>query len=219
MRMIDTLKAAALAVTIGIGAVSGHAARAGDMEVLTVAGGCFWCVEADFEKVKGVSGAVSGFTGGTVANPTYKQVVKGGTGHFEAVEITFDPSQVSREDLMHLFLRSVDVTDDGGQFCDRGAAYRTAIFVSDAEEKALAERMIAEAQADLGQEIVTPVLDLKPFYEAEAYHQDYYKGSKLVLTRFGPKSQAEAYKAYRTACRRDATVEALWGQDAPFIGG
>jgi peptide-methionine (S)-S-oxide reductase len=190
------------------------AARA---ETAIVAGGCFWCVESDFESVPGVNGAVSGYTGGTTKNPTYKQVGKGGTGHYEAVEINFDPGKVSYARLLELFFRSVDPTDAGGQFCDRGESYRTAIFVNNARQRADAEAAKAEAEAALGRKIVTPILDAGRFYKAEAYHQDYYKGTNIVLTRRGPKSQSEAYKFYRKACGRDARVKALWGAQAPFI--
>nr|WP_088648951.1 peptide-methionine (S)-S-oxide reductase MsrA [Marinibacterium profundimaris] len=219
LRVMDKLKPALLATAIGLALCTGQGAKAEQLRTLTVAGGCFWCVEADFEKVRGVQEVVSGFTGGTVENPTYKQVVRGGTGHYEAVEITFDPTVVSREQLLELFLRSVDVTDAGGQFCDRGDSYRTAIFVKTETERDIAEEVVAEAEADLGQQVVTPVLELGPFYPAEEYHQDYYKGTKLILTRFGPKKKAEAYKAYRAACNRDTRVRELWGDDAPFVGG
>mgnify|MGYP000417475150 FL=1 len=213
-----TIKAGALAVLIAVGlGVEINQARAAGTETLTVAGGCFWCVEADFEKVEGVHEVVSGYTGGTVKNPTYKQVVGGGTGHYEAVEITYDPAKVSARQLYDLFFRSVDPTDAGGQFCDRGDSYRTAIFVSDPAEQQAATAAKAEAEKALGQTIVTPILEARAFYEAEAYHQDYYKGDKLILTRFGPKSQAAAYERYRTACGRDARVKALWGQAAPFV--
>ncbi|MEP2718039.1 peptide-methionine (S)-S-oxide reductase, partial [Pseudophaeobacter sp.] len=141
---------------------------------------------------------------------------KGGTGHYEAVEITFDPARINRAKLLELFLRSVDPTDAGGQFCDRGESYRTAIFVSNQREKALAQQALGKAEADLGQAIVTPILNAEVFYRAEDYHQDYYKGSKLILTRFGPKRQAAAYKRYRKACGRDARVAQLWGDAAPF---
>jgi peptide-methionine (S)-S-oxide reductase len=191
-------------------------ASAGPKEKLIVAGGCFWCVESDFESVEGVTSAVSGYTGGTVEDPTYKIVSKGGSGHYEAVEITFDSGKVSRETLLDLFLRSVDVTDAGGQFCDRGESYRTAIFVSNKAEDDLARAAIAKAQADLGQKIVTPILGAARFYRAEAAHQNYYKGNKRVLTRFGPVKQATAYKKYRKSCGRDARVLALWGDEAPF---
>ncbi|MDQ2094225.1 peptide-methionine (S)-S-oxide reductase MsrA [Rhodalgimonas zhirmunskyi] len=203
----------ALAFALHCGPVS-----AGPKETLVVAGGCFWCVEADFEKVPGVISAVSGYTGGTVKNPTYKQVVRGGTGHYEAVKITYDAGRVSREKLLQMFLRSVDPTDAGGQFCDRGKSYRTAIFVSDKAEEAVAQKVKAAAQSSLGQKIVTPVLPLKAFYPAEAYHQDYYKSTELVITRAGPKRKSSAYKFYRDACGRDQRVKQLWGSSAPFAG-
>ena len=181
-----------------------------------VAGGCFWCVEADFESVPGVSKAVSGFSGGSKSNPTYKDVTKGGTGHYEAVTITYNPNKVSYEKLLHLFLRSVDVTDRGGQFCDRGDSYRTAIFVKNDKERAIAEAAIKQAEADLGRKIVTPILNQGKFYAADRGHQNYYKGKSLVITRFGPKTKANAYKAYRKACGRDAKVKSLWGSAASF---
>jgi len=192
-------------------------AKAQSTETLTLAGGCFWCIEADFEKVRGVKEVVSGYTGGTVENPTYKQVVRGGTGHYEAVQITFDPSQVSTDTLLSLFFRSVDPTDAGGQFCDRGQSYATAIFATP-DQKAAADKAKADAAAALGQKIVTPVLAAQEFYVAEEYHQDYYKKSDIILTRFGPRSKAEAYKRYRAACGRDARVKQLWGDAAPFAG-
>lgn len=216
---LDQIKLPLLLALIALALIlRAHPAPAAETETLTVAGGCFWCVESDFESVPGVIDAVSGFTGGKTANPTYSQVSGGGTGHYEAVQITFDPAVVSREALLGLFFRSVDPTDAGGQFCDRGDTYRTAIFVSNTAEKALADRSKADAQQELGQPIVTPVLPLTAFYPAEAYHQDYYKGNKLVFTRFGPKRQHNAYKAYRKACGRDARVKQLWGSSAPFAG-
>jgi peptide-methionine (S)-S-oxide reductase len=193
-------------------------AQAQQTETAIVAGGCFWCVEADFEKVRGVREVVSGYTGGTVANPTYRQVTRGGTGHYEAVEITYDPSVISYAQILDLFLRSVDPTDAGGQFCDRGESYRTAIFVKNAEARRIAEAAIAAAARELGREIVTPVLDEARFYVAEDYHQDYWKSEDVILTRFGPRSKAVAYKLYREACGRDARVRELWGAQAPFAG-
>lgn len=179
-------------------------------EKAIVAGGCFWCVESDFEHVAGVLDVVSGYTGGTSKNPTYEDH----EGHFEAVEITFDNTRISYAELIAKFLRSVDVTDDGGQFCDRGSAYRTAIFAANAEQRAAAKSAVTEAEAVLGRSIVTPVLDARPFWKAEEYHQDYYKGSGFVLTRNGPKRQSNAYKFYREACGRDARVKAVWGDQA-----
>lgn len=193
-------------------------ARAADSEVLTVAGGCFWCVESDFESVRGVSEVISGYTGGETPSPTYNEVSAGGTGHYEAVQIRFDPDQVSRASLLHMFFRSIDPTDAGGQFCDRGDSYRSAIFVSDKAEKALAEQSKAAAQAALGQKIVTPILAAGPFYPAESYHQDYYKGTRVIFTRAGPKRQSKAYAFYRNSCGRDQRVRQLWGSEAPFAG-
>ncbi len=220
MRFLNQIKSVALVGLIVLGCVArAHPVQAQETQVLTVAGGCFWCVESDFESVRGVTEAVSGYTGGSTKNPTYKSVTGGTTGHYEAVQIRFDPSKVSRRQLLQMFLRSVDPTDAGGQFCDRGDSYRTAIFVSNKAERALAQEVIAQAQAELGQKIVTPVLDGSRFYRAEDYHQDYYKGDSLVFTRFGPKRQAAAYKRYRQACGRDRRVRQLWGDAAPFAGG
>jgi peptide-methionine (S)-S-oxide reductase len=187
-------------------------------DTIIVAGGCFWCVESDFERVNGVTEVVSGYTGGSVENPTYKQVTRGGTGHIEAVEIQFDPNVVSRDQLYTMFFRSVDPTDAGGQFCDRGPSYATAIFVQDAADRKSAEAAKRAAQNALGQTVVTPIREAGAFYEAEDYHQDYYKSGSKVLTRFGRITKADAYKRYRKACGRDARVAQLWGDDAPFVG-
>ncbi|MGR3502123.1 peptide-methionine (S)-S-oxide reductase MsrA [Pseudaestuariivita sp.] len=205
-----------LAVLVAVGLIANAKTAAAQTETLTVAGGCFWCVEKDFERVPGVIEAVSGYTGGSVDNPTYKQVTSGRTGHYEAVQITYDASRVSVDTLLSLFFRSVDPTDAGGQFCDRGDSYRTAIFATSGQEAA-AQRAKADAQAELGQSIVTPILPKTQFFEAEAYHQDYYKSDERILTRFGLKTKADAYKRYRAACGRDAKVKELWGSDAPFI--
>lgn len=194
-------------------------AKAADTDVLTVAGGCFWCVESDFESVPGVIEVVSGYTGGTIKNPTYKDVTSGKSGHYEAVQIEFDTATISAETLLSMFFRSIDPTDAGGQFCDRGESYSTAIFVSNSAEQAAAKEVRAEAEAALGQKIVTPILQEAEFYPAEEYHQDYYKSSDVILTRFGPKTKKEAYKRYRNACGRDDRVKQLWGSTAPFVGG
>ncbi len=186
--------------------------------VATVAGGCFWCVEADFERVPGVIEVVSGFTGGTVANPTYEQVTRGRTGHYEAVQIRYDPARIGYDRSLYLFMRSVNPVDPGGQFCDRGDQYRTAIFVATPSERRAAEAAIAEAQTHLSRRIVTPVLEAGPFYPADEYHQDYYKSRDIILTRFGPRRKAEAYKLYRDSCGRDRRVQELWGDAAPFAG-
>ncbi|ABV95201.1 peptide methionine sulfoxide reductase [Dinoroseobacter shibae DFL 12 = DSM 16493] len=212
------MKPVLLAVTILLGiAVECQQAKAAGTEKVVVAGGCFWCVESDFEGVPGVIEAVSGFAGGTTPNPEYKEVTKGGTGHLEVVEIEFDPRKISTREIYDLFLRSIDPLDAGGQFCDRGESYTTAIFATDAQ-RADALAAVAQAEADLGRSIVTPVRKSAPFYEADAYHQDFYKSTTRVLTRFGPKTKAEAYKRYRTSCGRDARVKAVWGAAAPFAG-
>jgi peptide-methionine (S)-S-oxide reductase len=194
---------------LALGLALTGAARA-ETETAIVAGGCFWCVESDFEKVAGVIEVVSGYTGGVSENPTYKRH----EGHYEAVEITFDPAVISYDELIAKFLRSVDVLDAGGQFCDRGDAYRTAIFVSNPAQKAAAVAAVADAEAALGQKIATPVLEAGTFWIAEDYHQDYYKGTGIILTRAGPKKQSNAYKFYRESCGRDAGVRAVWGDQA-----
>ncbi|MEM6739165.1 MAG: peptide-methionine (S)-S-oxide reductase MsrA [Pseudomonadota bacterium] len=220
MTSLTKLKPLALAVAIAAGIMLQHsAAKAQSTETALVAGGCFWCVESDFEKVRGVTEVVSGFAGGSVANPSYREVVRGGTGHLETVAIEYDPGVISYRQILDLFLRSIDPTDAGGQFCDRGEAYTTAIFAASDAERQAAEAALASAEAELGQSIVTSVRAATEFYEAEAYHQDYYKSGDIILTRFGPRSKAAAYKLYRESCGRDARVRELWGNDAPFAGG
>ena len=178
-----------------------------------LAGGCFWCVEANFESLSGVRSVVSGYTGGASANPTYDSHA----GYYEAVLVTFDDAQVSYDEILAKFLHSSDVVDAGGQFCDRGASYRSAIFVSDAAQKASAAAQVAKASTDLGQKVVTKVLQASKFWVAEDYHQDYYKGTGIILTRWGPKIQANAYNAYREACGRNTRIKALWGAQAAFL--
>jgi peptide-methionine (S)-S-oxide reductase len=181
------------------------ASHAQELATATVAGGCFWCVEADFDHVPGVVETVSGYTGGTVEDPTYEEVVAGGTGHHEAVRIAYDPSRVSYEDLLTAFWHSVDPTDPGGQFCDRGESYETAIFVHDEAQRQAAEASKAAAHETLDETIVTPIEDAGPFYPAEDYHQDYYEKNRLQ------------YRFYRWSCGRDARIEQVWG-DRAFEG-
>ncbi|WP_281826538.1 peptide-methionine (S)-S-oxide reductase MsrA [Jannaschia rubra] len=185
-------------------------------ETATVAGGCFWCVEADFESVQGVGDAVSGFAGGTTPDPEY-----GNSGdHLEAVTIPFDEDVISYRQILDLFFRSIDPLDAGGQFCDRGIEYTTAVFVDGPEQRAVAEAAKADAEAALGQTIVTPILDAGEFYPVGAYHQDYYKSDdRLAFSSVGlavPKKVA--YKRYRDGCGRDARVREVWGDAAPFAG-
>ncbi|MCV2403634.1 peptide-methionine (S)-S-oxide reductase MsrA [Marinomonas sp. C2222] len=173
-------------------------------QTMIVAGGCFWCVESDFEKVEGVTKAVSGYIGGHLDNPTYKQVARGKTGHFEAVEITFDDEVVSLDTLAHYFWRTIDPTDAYGQFCDKGAPYKTAMFYQDEAQKSVFEASLAEANETkpFKADIVTEILPADTFYLAEEYHQDYYKKSPV------------RYGFYRSSCRRDSRIESLWGSVA-----
>jgi peptide-methionine (S)-S-oxide reductase len=202
--MRTMLMAAALVV------LAAGAARA---EKAVLAGGCFWCMEANFETVKGVRDVISGYAGGSAQNPSYEDH----EGFVEAVEITFDPKVISYDQILSLFLHSVDVTDAGGQFCDRGPSYATAIFVSNAAQRASAEAAVAAAGKELGARIVTPIRKAGKFWPAEEYHQDYWRKSDIILTRAGPKSKKNAYAFYRKACGRDARVRELWGSAAAFL--
>jgi len=177
-----------------------------DLRIATFAGGCFWCVESDFDNVAGVVRTVSGYTGGPSKNPTYKQVTAGGSGHREAVQIFYDPKKVTYATLLEVFWRSVDPTDGGGQFCDRGESYGTAIFANSPEQKRLAEasKRKIEASGVLKRRIVTPIETAGSFYPAEGYHQDYYEKNPV------------RYKFYRYRCGRDQRIRELWGDKAHF---
>lgn len=166
------------------------------------AGGCFWCMEAPFEARDGVYEAISGYSGGHTENPTYKQVTRGGTGHLEVVKVSYDPSKISYAELVEIFWRNVDPHDSQGQFCDKGESYTTAIFVENESEREIAETSKKELEKRFGGTLVTPILDRKPFYQAEAYHQDYYKNSSY------------RYKYYRSACGRDKRLNEVWGNEA-----
>jgi peptide methionine sulfoxide reductase msrA/msrB len=172
-------------------------------EKATFAGGCFWCIEEAFEKIDGVIEAVSGYTGGHVENPTYRDVSSGYTGHFEAVEVTYDPLKVSYEDLLNVFWQNVDPTDDGGQFVDRGSQYHTAIFYHNDTQKRLAEesknRIANSGRFD--KPIATQILEAKKFYKAEDYHQDYYKKDKFN------------YKMYKLNSGRMTYLNKVWKND------
>ena len=165
------------------------------------AGGCFWCVEADFDKVEGVYETISGYTGGALDNPTYKQVSHGGTGHFEAVKISYDPEIVSYEELTEYFFRHIDPVDARGQFCDKGHSYLSAVFVSNEDEKQIVTAEIERINQSgvLPAPVVTEVLDAQTFWPAEDYHQDYYKKNPI------------RYRYYRNGCGRDKRVRELWG--------
>ena len=167
--------------------------------VATFAGGCFWCVESDFDKVPGVISTTSGYIGGKVKNPNYNQVSAGGTGHAEAVEITYDPSRVSYQQLLAHFWRSIDPTVKDRQFCDVGDQYRSAIFAHGDEQRKLAEASKKKVEAQLKKPIYTQIAAAGTFYAAEDYHQDFYKKNPTK------------YKFYRWNCGRDQRLEQIWG--------
>ena len=196
------LVAGVLLVASGLAPTSGKSA---EPAIAIFAGGCFWCVESDFDQIDGVVETVSGYIGGTLENPGYRQVTAGGTGHYEAVKITYDPARVTYEALLSVFWHSVDPTDAGGQFCDRGESYRTAIFATDEAQLEKAAATKAQVAMDLRTDIATAVLKAPTFYPAEGYHQDYYKKSSLK------------YKFYRYRCGRNARVKDVWG-DKAFLG-
>ena len=167
------------------------------------AGGCFWCMESDFEKLKGVSEVISGFTGGKVKNPTYRGNHQ---GHYEAVEVTYDPAIVSYKDLLDYYWVNIDPFDARGQFCDKGFSYLSAIFVANDKEKKLAEKSRNEVVKQFSnQKVVTPILNSSTFYPIkgnESYHQDYYKNNSV------------RYKYYRWSCGRDQRLRDIWGDKA-----
>ena len=167
--------------------------------VATFAGGCFWCVESDFDHVPGVLSTTSGYTGGKVANPTYEQVSAGGTGHAESVEVAYDPRKVSYAQLLDYFWHHIDPTVQDQQFCDHGNQYRTAIFVHNDEERKLAEESKKKVEAELKKPIYTEIDQAGPFYKAENYHQDFYLKNPTK------------YKFYRWNCGRDQRIEQIWG--------
>jgi peptide methionine sulfoxide reductase msrA/msrB len=164
------------------------------------AGGCFWCTESDFEKVAGVLEAISGYTGGHVDNPTYRQVSAGGTGHVEAVKVIYDPAEITYEELLDVFWHQVDPTDGGGQFVDRGSQYRSVIFYADSREQTMAETSKKQlaATGHFKKPIVTDILPLKDFYPAEEYHQDYHKKNSI------------RYRWYRSGSGRDQFLKKTW---------
>ncbi|PLX74556.1 MAG: peptide-methionine (S)-S-oxide reductase [Desulfuromonas sp.] len=173
-------------------------------DTTVLAGGCFWCMESDFEKLDGVTDVVSGFTGGTVENPTYNG---NHAGHYEAVEISYDPEKVSYKELLDYYWVNIDPFDDRGQFCDKGHSYLSAIFVANEEERKIAEASKHEIAAMFAQqEVVTPILDASTFYPIkgdESYHQDFYKKSPV------------RYKIYRWNCGRDQRLRDIWGDKTP----
>lgn len=180
------------------------APAAASLETAIFAGGCFWCTEADFDKVDGVVSTISGYTGGNLDNPTYKQVTGGNTGHYESVKISYDPQTVSYEELVEYYFRTIDPTDPDGQFCDKGSSYRTAVFVDSSDERGIVNDEIEEIENSgvLPGPVVTKVLEAEKFWPAEDFHQNYYK------------THSVKYKFYRNGCGRDARLKELWGEEA-----
>ena len=194
---------AILALSLWVGLAFGVMAQetpAPQSAIATFAGGCFWCVEADFDKVASVISATSGYTGGRTGNPTYEEVSRGGTGHAEAVEVVYDPAKLSYEKLLDVFWHNIDPLAKNQQFCDHGDQYRSAIFYHDDRQRALAESSKAAVAARFEQPVATEIVPAKPFYKAEEYHQKYYLKSPI------------RYKFYRFNCGRDARLEKLWGK-------
>ena len=201
-RLVSSL---ALAMLLPLASPAAHAqATDKGTEKAIFAGGCFWCVESDFDKVDGVISTTSGYTGGTVANPTYEQVSAKHTGHAEAVQVVFDPARVSYAKLVEHYWRTIDPTVKDRQFCDVGNPYRTAIFpIGEAQMKvALASKVALEKSKPFKEPIVTEITPATAFYPAETYHQDYYKKNPV------------RYQYYRLSCGRDARVKELWGEAA-----
>ena len=185
-----------IAALVFAGAVS---AQQPERAVAKFAGGCFWCVESDFDHVPGVLSTTSGYTGGKVANPTYEQVSAGRTGHAESVEVAYDPRKVSYAQLLDYFWHHIDPTVKDQQFCDHGNQYRTAIFAHNDEERTLAEDSKKKVEAELKKPIYTEIDQAGPFYKAEDYHQDFYLKNPTK------------YKFYRWNCGRDQRIEQIWG--------
>jgi len=181
-------------------AVSTMPAAAVDTAVF--AGGCFWCMEPPYDKLDGVLSTTSGYTSGSVMNPTYEQVSAGSTGHTEALQVVFDPARVTYDRLLHVFWRNIDPFARNQQFCDRGSQYRSGIYPRNASQKAAAEASLRTVDARFSQPIATEIVAATPFYAAEEYHQDYYTKNPL------------RYKFYRASCGRDGRLAEIWGGEA-----
>src|SRR5262245_53539747 len=192
-----------LSVLCSLGLLASAAGQGGEPQqtaIATFAGGCFWCVEADFDKVDGVLSTTSGYTGGRRANATFEQVSHGRTGHAAAVEIVYDPAKVSYNKLLDVFWHNIDPLAKDRQFCDHGDQYRSAIFYHGEDQRALAEASKAAVKKRFKQPIATQIVPAGPFYKAEEYHQDYYLKNPI------------RYKFYRFNCGRDARLEELWSK-------
>jgi len=189
---------------IAIAAIGSFAigARAGERGEAIFAGGCFWCEEAAFEGVPGISAVISGYTGGFTKNPSYEEVSSGTTGHAESVRVVFDPSKISYAQLLERFWHSVDPLSANGQFCDRGHQYRSAIFYLDDAQKRAAEESKKRIETQLKQAVATEIVKAGEFYPAEEYHQDFFKKNPI------------RYQSYRLGCGRDRRLKELWGEQA-----
>ncbi len=197
-----------LTILLGVGVLlpqeAGTQAKKTKLETATFAGGCFWCMEPPFDKIKGVISTTSGYTGGQKKDPTYEEVSAGKTGHAESMQVLYDPSVVSYSKLLDVYWHNVDPTMANRQFCDWGSQYRSAIFYHNESQKKEAEeskKKLEQMQRFQGK-IVTEIVELKDFYPAEEYHQDFYK------------KNPDRYKSYRSGCGRDKRLEELWGEDA-----
>jgi peptide-methionine (S)-S-oxide reductase len=200
MRLIAIAALSALAAIIPVAAPAQAPGPPAKSAVATFAGGCFWCVEADFDKVDGVISTTSGYTGGRVANPTYQQVSAGGTGHTEAVKVAYDPAKVSYEKLLDVFWHNHDPLAKNAQFCDHGEQYRAGIFYHDEDQRRLAEASRQAVQKRFKEPVQTEISPAGAFYVAEDYHQDFYQKNPV------------RYKFYRYNCGRDKRLEQLWGK-------
>lgn len=172
------------------------------LAVATFAGGCFWCMEPPYDKTKGVMSTISGYMGGHLENPTYKKISSGNTGHYEVLQVTYDPEQVSYEELLDVFWKNIDPTDGRGQFCDKGPQYRSGIFVHNEQQRKLAGESLDRLNKNkpFSGSVKTEILNATKFYPAEEYHQDYYTKNPL------------RYRYYRHGCGRDKRLKQLWGK-------
>lgn len=196
----DCLSVVWLSCLLASSSLMAEGSSVGKPAVAVFAGGCFWCMESPFDALPGVISTTSGYTGGHTENPTYKEVSNGKTGHFEAMQVTYDPAKISYVKLLEVFWHNIDPFDDDGQFCDKGSQYKAAIFYQDDNEKRLAETSKAEIQNKFSdKKIVTSIKPVGKFFPAEDYHQDYYQNNPT------------SYKVYRFTCGRDRRLAQVWG--------
>ena len=199
--IMTRIKTALVIIFIAFG-ISTRATAESPPAYATFAGGCFWCMEKPYDHLDGVISTTSGFSGGTTVDPTYREVSRGGTGHIEVVQVEYDPDRVSYEELLYLYWRNIDPLDAGGQFCDRGHTYTTAIFYHDDDQRVAAEKSRQEIRNRLSKRIATDIREFTAFYPADAYHQDYYIRNPV------------RYNFYRSSCGRDARLNEIWGDEA-----